>query len=96
MGPRPAPSSRRQGFANIDATLHTNYRGVETVGRSASRGPEAWRKAMAQERLQPSKSQRKKPELRVDTGVASRLEEGRDAQGGQKKRGNWKDLFRAS
>ncbi|CAD0095343.1 unnamed protein product [Aureobasidium mustum] len=96
MGPRPAPSSRRQqGFANIDATLHTNYRGVETVGRSASRGPEAWRKAMAKERLQQSQSQRKKPELRVDTGVASRMEEGRGVQGGQKKRGDWKDLFRA-
>ncbi|KAH0367342.1 hypothetical protein KCU65_g4654, partial [Aureobasidium melanogenum] len=96
MGPRPAPSSRRQqGFANIDATLHTNYRGVETVGRSASRGPEAWRKAMAKDRLQQSQSQRKKPELRVDTGVASRLEEERDVQGGQKKRGEWKDLFRA-
>ncbi|KAH0273806.1 hypothetical protein KCU91_g5701, partial [Aureobasidium melanogenum] len=95
ISPRPAPSSRRQGFANIDATLHTNYRGVETVGRGASRGPEAWRKAMAQQRLQTSKSQRKKPELRVDTGVASRLEEGRDAQGGQKKRGNWTDLFRS-
>ncbi|KAH0037249.1 hypothetical protein KCU78_g1744, partial [Aureobasidium melanogenum] len=96
MGPRPAPSSRRQqGFANIDATLHTNYRGVETVGRSASRGPEAWRKAMAKERLQQSQSQRKKPELRVDTGVASRIEEGRGVQGGAKKRGDWKDLFRA-
>ncbi|KAG9757058.1 hypothetical protein KCU73_g4604, partial [Aureobasidium melanogenum] len=96
MGPRPAPSSRRQqGFANIDATLHTNYRGVETVGRSASRGPEAWRKAMAKERLQQSQSQRKKPELRVDTGVASRMEEGRGVQGGAKKRGDWKDLFRA-
>ncbi|KAG9558014.1 hypothetical protein KCU79_g9182, partial [Aureobasidium melanogenum] len=96
MGPRPAPSSRRQqGFANIDATLHTNYRGVETVGRSASRGPEAWRKAMAKERLQQSQSQRKKPELRVDTGVASRMEEGRVVQGGQKKRGDWKGLFRA-
>ncbi|KAH0387978.1 hypothetical protein KCU92_g1185, partial [Aureobasidium melanogenum] len=96
MGPRPAPSSRRQqGFANIDATLHTNYRGVETVGRSASRGPEAWRKAMAKERLQQSQNQRKKPELRVDTGVASRMEEGRGVQGGAKKRGDWKDLFRA-
>ncbi|KAI4755518.1 hypothetical protein E4T52_12420 [Aureobasidium sp. EXF-3400] len=96
MGPRPAPSSRRQqGFANIDATLHTNYRGVETVGRRASRGPEAWRKAMAKERLQQSQSQRKKPELRVDTGVASRMEEGRGVQGGAKKRGDWKDLFRA-
>ncbi|KAG9663219.1 hypothetical protein KCU64_g1462, partial [Aureobasidium melanogenum] len=96
MGPRPAPSSRRQqGFANIDATLYTNYRGVETVGRNASRGPEAWRKAMAKERLQQSQSQRKKPELRVDTGVASRMEEGRNGQGGQKKRGDWKDLFRA-
>jgi len=68
---------------------------VETVGRSASRGPEAWRKAMAKERLQQSQSQRKKPELRVDTGVASRMEEGRNGQGGQKKRGDWKDLFRA-
>ncbi|KAG9963615.1 hypothetical protein KCU61_g3490, partial [Aureobasidium melanogenum] len=98
LGPRPAPSSRRQqGFDNIDATLHTNYRGVETVGRSASRGPEAWRKAMAKERLQQGQgqSQRKKPELRVDTGVASRMEEGRVVQGGQKKRGDWKDLFRA-
>lgn len=50
---------------------------------------------MAKERLQQSQSQRKKPELRVDTGVASRMEEGRNGQGGQKKRGDWKDLFRA-
>ncbi|KAK6000649.1 hypothetical protein QM012_003374 [Aureobasidium pullulans] len=94
MGPRPAPSSRpQQSFANIDATLHTNYRGVETVGRSMSKGPEEWRKAMAKERLR--QSQRKKPELKVDTAVASRLEEGRGVQGGRKKRGDWKDLFRA-
>ena len=92
LGPRPAPSSRRQqGFANIDATLHTNYRGVETVARTASRGPEAWRKAMAQNRLQQSQNQRQKPELRVDTGVASRAEEGRSVEAGQKKRGDWKD-----
>ncbi|KAI4764761.1 hypothetical protein E4T52_03229 [Aureobasidium sp. EXF-3400] len=96
LGPRPAPSSRRhQGFANIDATLHSNYRGVETVGRSASRGPEAWRRAMAKERLQQSQSQRKKPELRVDTGAAARMEEGRRGQQAQKKKGDWKDLFRA-
>ena len=46
-------------------------------------------------RRKQSQSQRKKPELRVDTGVASRMEEGRNGQGGQKKRGDWKDLFRA-
>jgi hypothetical protein len=93
LGPRPAPSSRRhQGFANIDATLHSNYRGVETVGRSMSKGPEAWRRAMAKERLQ--QSQKKKPELRVDTGTAAKTEEGTREQG-QKKRGDWKDLFRA-
>lgn len=50
---------------------------------------------MAKERLQQSQTQRKKPELRVDTGVASRMEEGRGVQGGVKKRGDWKDLFRA-
>ncbi|THY44127.1 hypothetical protein D6C97_09029 [Aureobasidium pullulans] len=104
LGPRPAPSSRRaqQGFANIDATLHTNYRGVETVGRSASRGPEAWRREMAKERQQQqqqqqrSQSQRRKPELRVDTGVAARgLEEGRVQEQKKRSRGDWRDLFRA-
>ena len=65
---------------------------METVGRSASKGPEAWRKAMAMERLQ--QSQRKKPELRVDTGAAARMEEGRRGRQAQKK-GDWKDLFRA-
>ncbi|KAG2161269.1 hypothetical protein VTO58DRAFT_104172 [Aureobasidium pullulans] len=102
LGPRPAPSSRRaqQGFANIDATLHTNYRGVETVGRSASRGPEVWRREMAKERQQQqqqrSQSQRRKPELRVDTGVAARgLEEGRVQEQKKRSRGDWRDLFRA-
>ncbi|THV66522.1 hypothetical protein D6D28_08288 [Aureobasidium pullulans] len=104
LGPRPAPSSRRaqQGFANIDATLHTNYRGVETVGRSASRGPEVWRREMAKERQQQqqqqqrSQSQRKKPELRVDTGVAARgLEEGRVQEQKKRSRGDWRHLFRA-
>lgn len=90
LGPRPAPSSRRhEGFANIDATLRSSYRGVEIVGRSASRGPEAWRKAMA------SQSQRKKPELRVDTNAAARVEEGRRGQQALKKKGDWKELFRA-
>ncbi|THY71713.1 hypothetical protein D6C86_09263 [Aureobasidium pullulans] len=102
LGPRPAPSSRRaqQGFANIDATLHTNYRGVETVGRSASRGPEVWRREMAKERQQQqqqrSQSQRRKPELRVDTDVAARgLEEGRVQEQKKRSRGDWRDLFRA-
>ncbi|THY41129.1 hypothetical protein D6C98_09385 [Aureobasidium pullulans] len=102
LGPRPAPSSRRaqQGFANIDATLHTNYRGVETVGRSASRGPEVWRREMAKERQQQqqqrSQNQRRKPELRVDTGVAARgLEEGRVQEQKKRSRGDWRDLFRA-
>jgi hypothetical protein len=48
---------------------------------------------MATERLQ--QSQRKKPELRVDTGAAARMEEGRRGQQVQKKKGDWKDLFRA-
>ncbi|THX02718.1 hypothetical protein D6D13_08176 [Aureobasidium pullulans] len=102
LGPRPAPSSRRaqQGFANIDATLHTNYRGVETVGRSASRCPEVWRREMAKERQQQqqqrSQSQRRKPELRVDTGVAARgLEEERVQEQKKRSRGDWRDLFRA-
>jgi hypothetical protein len=50
---------------------------------------------MAKERLQQSQSQRKKPELRVDTGAAARMEEGRRGQQAQKKKGDWKDLFRA-
>jgi len=58
-----------------------------------SKGPEAWRKAMAMEKLQ--QSQKKKPELRVDTGAAARMEEGRRGQQAQKKKGDWKDLFRA-
>jgi len=48
---------------------------------------------MAMERLQ--QSQRKKPELRVVTGAAARMEEGRRGQQAQKKKGDWKDLFRA-
>ncbi|KAI5237593.1 hypothetical protein E4T42_09195 [Aureobasidium subglaciale] len=96
-GPRPAPSSRRpqQGFANIDATLHSNYRGVESVVR-ISRGPEAWRKAMAGQRVPQSQSQRRKPELRVDTGLAGgKMEEGNMGEQGRKKRADWRDLFRA-
>ena len=65
------------------------------MSRTASKGPEAWRKAMANQRLQQSQSQRKKPELRVDTGAAARVEEGRRGQQAQKKKGDWKDLFRA-
>jgi hypothetical protein len=48
---------------------------------------------MAKERLE--ESQKKKPELRVDTGAAARMEEGGRGQQAQKKRGDWKDLFRA-
>ncbi|KAI4730435.1 hypothetical protein E4T49_01795 [Aureobasidium sp. EXF-10728] len=98
LGPCPAPSRRHQGFANLDAALQNNYRGVESVSGGAARNPEVWRKARAEERLQQSQGQgqRKKPELRVDTGVATRLEEGRGGVGRQKKsRGDWRDLFRA-
>jgi hypothetical protein len=48
---------------------------------------------MAVERLQ--QTQKKKPELRVDTGAAAKMEEGSGGQQGQKKRGDWKDVFRA-
>ncbi|KAI4721271.1 hypothetical protein E4T48_02430 [Aureobasidium sp. EXF-10727] len=97
LGARPAPSRRHQGFATLDAALQNNYRGVESVSTNAARNPEVWRKARAEERLQQqSQGQRKKPELRVDTGVAARMEEGRGGVGGQKKRrGDWRDLFRA-